>query len=868
MVKISKLYLNYSQLKKDFRYRISDAANPVFSWAVISSKTNAYQSAYKIIIKDGKNLLWDSGKVESREQSAVFSGSALPAGVKLDVCLTVWDNAGEESRQYRDYFYNGVLDEWNAEWIAHPDDTNGENKSLRKNLTFKKDIIIPENLESACLFVCGLGYHKVKINGKEADVSVLDPAHSDYSKTCYYAVLPEIADLFRQGPNSIDITVADGWRNIDSSLINKHIGERGITFNGIKQLSAILTLKYKNNETNNISAGSDWHVFVDHSVENNLFDGETLDMTKSPGELKQAAIVRAPCQNMRAQALQPIRYMKEYGAKSVYSPGPGVYAVDFGQNIAGTAKLRIPENLKEGQKITIKFAEVKDENGLLYTAPLREAKCTDVYIAAGNGKDIDIWQPSFTYHGFRYAQVEGLDLLDKHDITAVSLYTDIDNESFFECGDALVNKIHKNAVMTERANMHSILTDCPQRDERMGWMNDATVRFEETPYNFDIGRIFPKIVRDIIDAQSEDGAITCTAPFVFGGRPADPVCSSFLIAGYQALMHTGNLEIIREAYSNFKAWEDFLLSKSENYIVNYSYYGDWAGPAYACDQPDGAHSALTPGILMSTGYSYFNAGLLSKFAGMLGYESDVKKYTETAEKIKTAFLDKWFDKKTCIVAAGSQASQAFALRLGLIPKEYEQKTAEKMKDDLITNNYKITTGNLCTRYLFDMLAEYGYIDTAWELITRQEYPSYGFMIQNEATTIWERFELKLNPGMNSHNHPMYGAADYWFYAYLAGVKPVSPAFDEFTVEPYYPDKLLSLNAVIDTVKGDISIRWVKQYGKLWLYVTVPFGAEANIKTREGYFKAGSGSHKFLIREIEKAYEQKLLNTVKLREHLI
>ena len=556
MAKINKLYLNYARLKKDFRYRISDTENPVLSWAAVSGKTDAYQSAYKIIVKCGENILWDSGKTESRKQSAVYCGGALPAGVKLSICLTVWDNTGEESQEYRDYFYSGVIDKWNAEWIAHPDDANGGNKTSRKNLIFIKDADIGENLESACLFVCGLGYHKVRINGKEADVSVLDPAHSDYSKTCYYAVLPEIADLFKQGSNEIKITVADGWRNIDSSFINSNVGERSITFNGIKQLSAILTLRYKNSEIKNIRTGSDWQVCVDNSVESNIYDGETLDITKSTGELQQAATVSAPCQNMRAQALQPIRYMKEYEAKSIYSPEPSVYVADFGQNIAGTAKLRLPENLKYGQKITIKFAEVKSEDGRLYTAPLRGAKCTDTYIAAGNGKNIEIWQPSFTYHGFRYAQVEGLDLLDKHDITAISLYTDINNESFFECGDALVNKIHKNAVMTECANMHGILTDCPQRDERMAWMNDATVRFEETPYNFDIGHIFPKIVRDIIDAQSEDGAITCTAPFVIGGRPADPVCSSFLIAGYEALMHTGNLDIIREAYNSFKAWED------------------------------------------------------------------------------------------------------------------------------------------------------------------------------------------------------------------------------------------------------------------------------------------------------------------------
>ena len=848
MIRINKFYLNYSKLHKDSRYRISDVKNPVFSWAAISDRSGACQSGYRIVVSCGEGLLWDSGKVKSRKQSATYSGEPLPIGIKLDICTVIWDDMGKESEKYSNYFYCGVIDEWRADWIAHPD--YAENTS-RKNLIFQKNIDISESVESACLFVCGLGYHKIAINGRQAEASVLDPAHSDYSKAVYYAVMPEISDLFVCGSNELKITVADGWRNIDSGLLDRHMGERRIKFEGIKQLSAILTIKYKSGEIREIYTDSEWLVCVDESTESNIFDGETLDLSKADNEYKNAAVVEAPGKNinMRAQALQPIRLMKEYGAIAIYSPESGVYVADFGQNIAGVARLTLPKNLTKGQKITIKFAEVKNADGTINQAPLREAKCVDIYIAAGNDKDLEVWQPSFTYHGFRYAQIEGLELLDKRDISAVSLYTDIDSDSIFECGDALVNKIHRNAVMTERANMHSILTDCPQRDERMGWMNDATVRFEETPYNFDVGHIFPKIVRDIVDAQSEEGAITCTAPFVFGSQPADPVCSSFLIAGYQALAHTGNLEIIREAYDNFKAWEDFLLSSSDEYIVNYSYYGDWASPAYACDYPEGARSAVTPGILMSTGYSYFNAKLISEFADMLGYKSDAEKYADIAETIRAAFLEKWFDKETCTVASGSQASHAFALWLRLIPKEYEEKVAEKLKNDLVKNNYRITTGNLCTRYLFDVLAKYGYIDMAWELITRQEYPSYGYMIQNEATTVWERFELKLDPGMNSHNHPMYGSIDYWFYAYLAGVKPVSPAFEEFTVEPYYPEKLLSVNAVIDTIRGDISIRWIKQHGNLWLYLTVPFGAAANVRTANGYEKVHSGSHKFLIREL-------------------
>ena len=262
--------------------------------------------------------------------------------------------------------------------------------------------------------------------------------------------------------------------------------------------------------------------------------------------------------------------------------------------------------------------------------------------------------------------------------------------------------------------------------------------------------------------------------------------------------------------------------------MNYSYYGDWAAPAYACEGEDGAISSVTPGILMSTGYSYYNCVLLRKFAELLGKDGDSLRYAELADQIREAFLQKWFDPESGRVASGSQACQVFSLWLGLVPEPHVAKAVDVLVRDLAANQYRITTGNLCTRYLFDVLTEYGHIDDAWELITREEYPSIGYMIQNEATTIWERFELKKNPGMNSHNHPMYGAVDYWFYAYLCGIRPDAPGWKEFTVKPYFPSKLLSAHAQVETPLGPITVKWLKQYGKTQLYVSVPFGATARV----------------------------------------
>ncbi|MBE6697732.1 MAG: hypothetical protein E7581_04335, partial [Ruminococcaceae bacterium] len=499
---------------------------------------------------------------------------------------------------------------------------------------------------------------------------------------------------------------------------------------------------------------------------------------------------------------------------------------------------------QEGHRVTMRMGEMLDEDGGLYNKPLRDAAQTDTYIASGDDRDLRAWQPKFTYHGFRYIELDGYPCPDKNSVIAIALYTDIANESDFVCGSALVSKLHKNAVQTEKSNIHSILTDCPQRDERMGWMNDATVRFTATPYNFDIGRIFPKVICDVHAEQREDGAFTCCAPFLYGQYPADPVCSSFLVAGEQTHLFCDNIELIKQAYPWFEAWERSLLSRSDDYIVNYTYYGDWAAPAYACRAFEDATSAVTDGRFMSTGFSYYNCTALARMAKLLGNAEKQAEYEALADKIRTAMLTKWWDAETARMAGGSQASQAFSLWLGIIPKADSQRAADVMVNDLRERNDKFTTGNLCTLYMLEMLAKYGYVDDAWRILTGEEYPSYGYMIQNEATTVWERFELKKEDGMNSHNHPMYGSVDKWLYSTLCGIKPTAPGCAEFEIAPHYPTGLLSAQAHVDTIKGQVSVRWVKRFGHTCLYVTIPFGTTAKIRLPDRIEVVGSGSYTY------------------------
>ena len=780
----------------------------------------------------------------------VYAGKPFPQGQKMWITVCVRDVYGNQSiehLEWADSFVYGMTDMLCASWITHPV------AQKRVPICFRKDFELAEQPVHACLYVAGIGYHNVTVNGEEIGDVYLDPAHTNYKKQVQYAVCPEIADYFFKGTNALAVQVADGWRCNDTSFFTGMFAGRPIEFFGEPMLIAKLVLKFADGREQTIVTDDSWVCGHDAIIDVSIFDGETFDARLHdshwmlPGGGKNfvnATITPSPTEQLIPMTVEPIGMHEAYLPISMFALGPDTYIIDFGQNIAGIPLIHLPKGMPAGHTITLRMGEMLDEDGGLYTKPLRDAKQTDTYIASGDERDLEVWQPKFTYHGFRYIELTGYPCPDKGCVRAIALYTDIANDSDFVCGSALVSKLYKNAIQTEKSNIHSILTDCPQRDERMGWMNDATVRFTATPYAFDIGRIFPKVIGDIHAEQRADGAFTCCAPFLFGQYPADPVCSSFLVAGEQSLLFTGNDEIIKQAYPWFEAWEQSLLSRSDDYIVGYSYYGDWAAPAYACRSFEDANSAVTDGRFMSTGFSYYNCKALARMAKQLGNADKQAEYEVLADKIKSAMLEKWWDAASAKMAGGSQASQAFSLWLGIIPEEYCQKVAEVMVNDLRERDYKFTTGNLCTLYMLEMLAKYGYVDDAWQILTSEEYPSYGFMIQNEATTVWERFELKKEDGMNSHNHPMYGSVYKWLYSTLCGIKPVAPGCAEFEIAPHYPSGLLSAQAHVDTVKGQVSVRWVKRFGHTCLYVTVPFGAKAHIRLPDGTVTVGSGSYHY------------------------
>lgn len=837
--KPEKLCVNFAPSDK---YAVVCEQNPVFTWSAFHEKEGATQSAYKIEVVCGKKNLWESGWVQSSECRAEYSGEKIETEENVEWYLTLMDSDGLTSSTAKGIFFFACSNFDEAVWIKSADYSYGSSDCFVKRFDIEKE------LDKAVLYVCGVGYHYVKVNGIEADDAMLQPLVSNFAKRCY-AVPLDITSLTVNGKNSVCVEIANGWRNTGKYFANW--SERTI-FRGQPQLMCKLVLCFSDGTREVIVSDTSWKNIKGAVIENNLFEGETYD-ARLENEKKYSAesdlseypfaVNAEPLGEICVRNVEPITVQKEFTPVSRTMVSPGVYMFDLGVNIAGVVRIKLPENMTPGQTITIIHSENLENDGTPSYITLRNVAAKDTYIAKGG--ESGYWNPKFVYHGFRYITVKGWNgIPDIEDITALSFYTDMDNGSLFDCGSAFMRRLHDNIVRTERNNLHGIATDCPQRDERMGWMNDATVRFEETSYNFNISRLFPKIINDIVNEQGEDGAITCTAPYILGQKPADPVSSSFIIAAILLYYHTGNTDVIKRYYKNFKAWNECLKNNSTDGIVDISYYGDWASPSENCIAPEKPQSAITPGILMSTGYHYYNYILLEKMARILGDENETVENAQNAERVKKAFNDKWVDCETGKVATGSQGCQAFALWTGILPEEIREKAALRMHEAVVEAGYKLTTGNLNTKYLIEMLSDYGYVDEAWRIMTREEYPSYGFMIQNGATTIWERFELKRTTNMNSHDHPMYGAVDAWMYSRIVGIRPVEKAWERILIKPTIPTELKFAEGVVDTVKGDVRVKWQRQYGKTVFNITVPFGSEAEFVFRDTVKILKNGFHTF------------------------
>ena len=543
-----------------------------------------------------------------------------------------------------------------------------------------------------------------------------------------------------------------------------------------------------------------------------------------------ASAVDAPGGRLENQSHEPMQVVRTIPLQSVSEPRPGTYVVDFGTILAGWVKLRARG--PAGATVTLRFAEMLGEDGLLNQLNLRTAEACDRYTFKGSS-DLEQYEPRFTYHGFRYVQIEGLaERPTSQTLEARMVRSAVAQRGQFECSHELYNSIHRMVVQTEASNLHGIPTDCPQRDERMGWLNDMTARAEQAVYNFDLVRFYSKFVDDIADSQDpRTGEIPDTVPFRWGYRHADPVSMSFLLLPWLLYQHYGETRLMQRHYSGMVKWVERLLQQAPDGILAFSRWGDWSEPSGKQDETVSPVSRRTPGALVSTAFLAEHCRLLGQIAHVIGREEDSRLHQENARRVTESFDGTFWDDAKGVYATGSQACSALALAFGLVPEDRITRVVNHLVGDIAANDYHLTTGNIATKYLLEVLSARGLHEVACAIVAQKSYPSWGFMLQHGATTLWERWEHATGTGMNSHCHPMLGSIGSWFYRHVAGLQlaPDAVGCDRLIYRPRPNRHVTSARATLPTPLGTALLGWHKTGEQIMIEAEVPCGATAELE---------------------------------------
>lgn len=829
---------------------------PLLGWKLSPQEKGlwCYQSAYQIQVASSKEYLsanepdlWDSGKIISEKSTLIpYEGTSLCSRQRCFWRVRVWDQHDNCSPfSLSSFWETGLLhsEDWEGEWIGGPPSKGGLALYFRHVFNIKKPIL------RARAYLAGLGYHELHLNGKKVGDHVLEPGWTDYDKRVFY-VTHDAAPFLQIGYNAIGVIVGNGWLGMPKLLLQLEV---------FYEDGSIETLATHGGHTH---APDVWHVGTGPVRGNSIYDGETydarlemsgwdipnLDNDTFPSHFSVAMPIESPRGKLCSQELEPIRVVGTHAPKDIREIHPGIFVVDAGQNLAGWVRIRL--RAKAGTCIQLRYAENLREDGSINQDNLRTAMATDTYYAKGGDKEE--WEPRFTYHGFRYVQIEGWPgQLHPDSLDIRTVRSDLKPVGTFQCGYPLLNAIQKIVFNTEASNLHSVPTDCPQRDERLGWLNDMTVRTEELLYHFQAGQFLAKWVDDIADIQNSNGSITDTAPFKWGKRPADPVSVSYLLSAWLCHLHYGDFRILETHYDGFQRWVAYLEAQTEEGILRYSSWGDWAPPEAFADSESigaGAVSRETPGELISTGYLYYHHILMAKIANVLEKRADATYYEHRAKEVAAAFHRAFWKESVGGYGSNNQSCNALALSFHLVPAENIPRVVDNLVRNVENHGNHLTTGNLCSKYLLEALSEHGRIDVAFRIATQTTYPSWGYMLENGATTLWERWEYSVGGAMHSHNHPMLGSVASWMFKYLAGILPDEqhPGFRRFIIHPRIVSKLGWVEATYHTQNGVISSGWSSQSDRLEIRLKVPSNCCAKIIMPDGTpsIDVGPGEHSF------------------------
>lgn len=830
-----------------------DLKNPRLSWQLFSSDRDVMQKSYRILVASTKeNLdrnhgdLWDSGLVFSDQSVGVaYAGKDLKSRMNCYWKVKVSTEKEENEWSEPAYWSMGLLNykDWAGRWIGFdrvfPWDDDSFNSRLSARY-LRKEFEVRKKIKQARAYIIGLGLYELYFNGVKIGDQVLAPTPTDYSKNIKYNVFDVTSDL-TEGKNALGVILGNGR----FYTMRQHYKPYKINNYGFPKLLMQLEIEYEDGSHEIIKTDESWRGTADGPIRsNNEYDGEEYDANKEflgwnsvnfdDSNWLPAEYVTVPVGTIEAQLNPNMKILKNIKPISVVKSPSGKYIVDLGQNIAGWLKLTVQGN--KGDTIRLHFAEILDENGEIFTVNLRHAKTTDTYILKGGMPET--WEPSFIYHGYRYVEITGWPGIPKtEDFVGQVVSDEMKVSGSFETSNLLVNQIYKNSYWGILGNYKGMPVDCPQRDERQPWLGDRAIGSYGESFIFDNMSLYSKWIDDIGWSQKEDGCIGDVVP-AYWNYFSDNVTwpGTYLLIADMIYKQYGDSKPIVAHYPKMKKWMEYMRDNymDEKFVITKDSYGDWCVPPVSIEAGRGKSADVKrPSKFISTAYYYNLLNLMQKFAKITGNAEDVNDIEELAANIKSNFDTNFWNETGSGYGSNSLTDNLLALHFGLVSERMKGclfSTVVKIIED--DNQGHLSTGVVGVQWIMRTLTENGRADIAWKLTSCKTYPSWGYMVENGATTIWELWNGNTAaPNMNSYNHVMMlGDLIIWLYENLAGIKTSAEhtGFKQIEMKPELVPELDFVNASYDSPYGKIESRWKKKGSKFDWQISIPANSNAMV----------------------------------------
>jgi alpha-L-rhamnosidase len=820
---------------------------PRLSWKITGKGNSIMQSAYSIrVATDIKfspsKIVWQSGKTESEESILqLYNGTDLKSGTRYYWQVKIWDNRGKESKWSEISFWEmGLLtqSDWKAKWIELEGDTLRYSPSPH----FRKEFPVGKSIASARVYVTSHGFYELHLNGKKVGDQVLTPGWTSYGKRLQYQVY-DVTEMLVKGNNAIGAVLGDGWFRGTLAW-----GNNWAIYG--KRLGLLLQLKviFTDGTEALIVSDESWKASNNGAIRmNDIYNGETYDATKklngwNISGFNDSNWTRVKIGNYQYNLIasegSPVRKIQEIRPVKIFRTPKGKLIVDMGQNMVGWLRLKVTGN--KGTVVTLRHAEVMDKFGEFYTTNLRVAKCMITYTLAGTGEEI--YEPRFTFMGFRFVEVSGFPgELTTDNLAGIVVHSDMAVTGSYECSNPLINKLQHNIQWGQKGNFVDVPTDCPQRDERLGWTGDAQAFCRTAAFNMDVSSFFTKWLKDVAADQKPAGEIPVVIPDVLNKQGSATAQTSAgwgdvcVIAPWTMYRVYGDKRLLENQYPSMKAWVEYIRKKAgDKYIWKEgSVYGDWLfyhPPVNNHTEPDG----YTDHDFIATAFYAYSTSILAAAAKELDKKDDEAFYVDLFKKIKDVFIYEYVT-NSGRVGTNSQTSYILALMFNLLPENMREKSAGFLVADIKSRRNRLSTGFLGTPYLCHVLSDCGYTDVAYDLLLQESYPSWLYPVKMGATTIWERWDGQKtdstfqDPGMNSFNHYAYGAIGDWMYRVSAGIELMNPGYKHLIIQPHPSKRLTYSKASFNSSYGTVASGWERKGSTIFITVKIPANTVATVR---------------------------------------